>query len=191
MLSVGRNIVGISLGKDCLAASFGVFNKIRLSKIRNYKTCPFDLMISNYEGIIKCILEDFKNFTNPEFLIYDGNIILNNYYNFKFNHETPNHGNLCQVEKWIEGENHFINNNFFNFIKRYDDRILNFKNYLNDKRNFIKFIISIDDKNIYENNCKDLKEAIYFKYPKLKYSIIIIEGPFPHDINKTNIIKIL
>lgn len=184
-----NKIVGISLGKDCLPASWGVHNNYRKRKSNNYNTCPFDLMISNYEGVVKCILEDFKNFTNPEFLEYNNTIICNRYYNFNFNHETPGHANLHIKENWIGGVNHFINDNFKNFIKRYNNRIKNFINYLNNNK-FINFILFLDDET-FKNNCEDLKNALSIKYPKLKYSIIIIDGPIPHDIDKTKIVKII
>ena len=49
------NRIGISLGGDCLPAEWGVHYGYRHSKQQNYKTCPFDLMGTNYSGIIKCI----------------------------------------------------------------------------------------------------------------------------------------
>ena len=62
------NQEGISLGGCCLPAAWGVANNYRKSKSNNYKTCPFDLMGTKYNTIIKCILEDFLNFTNPSYL---------------------------------------------------------------------------------------------------------------------------
>jgi hypothetical protein len=49
------NKVGISLGWNCNSAIYGVNNGIRLEKKDGYKTCPFDEMLSNLPGIIKCI----------------------------------------------------------------------------------------------------------------------------------------
>ena len=189
---MSQQFVGISLGKDCLPANWGVHNNYRDKKIDGYKTCPFDLMVSDYTNVVKCIKEEFLNFTNPEYLKYnDGGIITNIYYNFKFNHETPNHANLYNIEKWEEGSNHFINNNFSNFIKRYDERINNFKQYLNNKNNFINFILHQTDNLISSNNCEELKKVLLLKYPNLSYKIIIIEGPIPHKINETKIVKII
>jgi hypothetical protein len=186
-----HKLVGISLGKDCLPAGWGVDKKIRERKIDGYKTCPFDMMISDYTNMVKCISEDFLNFTNPEYLKYnDGGLITNTYYNFKFNHETPHHADLYKKEKWEEGPNHFINNNFANFIQRYNERINNFKQYLNNKNNFITFILHSSDNNC-ENNCEQLKKVLLTKYPDLFYKIIIIKGPIPHKINETNIVKII
>ena len=169
-------IVGISLGRTCLPATWGTHNNIRKRKEQGYNTCPFDLMGSHYIGIVKCIKEDFMNFTNPEYLTYNGHRILNTYYNFSFNHETPGHADLYVTEKWSEGTNHFINNNFANLIKRYDERIKNFRNYLSNRKNFIRFIIQFNNVTETHDDCKELREALKLKYPELNYSITIIDG---------------
>ena len=184
------NRIGISLGGDCLPAEWGVHSGFRNSKRDNYKTCPFDLMGTNYNGIIKCITEDFKNFTDPQYLTIQNDCIVNTYYKFGFNHETPGHANLYKTEKWTEGTNHFINNKYAHFIERYNDRISNFKNYLNDEKNFIVFIIYPTHYYGYKNDdCEELKQALDLKYSKLKYEIIIIDGPIPHNVLQTKIIK--
>lgn len=56
------NKVGISLGNVCYSAQWGVENNIRSSRSEGYKTCPFDLMVSNYYGIVECINNDFESF---------------------------------------------------------------------------------------------------------------------------------
>lgn len=53
------NYVGISLGKDCLPAGWAIDHGYRKTLNDGYKTCPFDRMVSNYEGVVKCIIEDF------------------------------------------------------------------------------------------------------------------------------------
>jgi hypothetical protein len=60
--------VAISLGSDCLPAAWGKYKDFRETKSTGYLTCPFDLMVSNYEGVVKCIHDDFTHFTNPAFL---------------------------------------------------------------------------------------------------------------------------
>ena len=187
------NIVGISLGKNCLPAMWGNYTNIRKSKAQGYTTCPFDSMGANYNGIIKCIREDFTNFTKLEHLTYNGHRILNTHYDFIFNHESPGHADLYITEKWPEGTNHFINNNFANFIKRYDERIKNFRNYLSDTNNFIRFIIQFNnDTDNYYEDCKELREALKLKYPELKYSITIIDGVNSSEgVRNTKILKII
>jgi hypothetical protein len=169
-----------------------VHNGYRDSKRQNYKTCPFDLMVTNYAGIIKCILEDFKNFTNPEFLQIKDDCIVNTYYKFGFNHETPGHADLYKIESWAEGPNHFINNNYKNFIERYNQRITNFRNYLNDPNSSIIFIIFPIHFYAYKNDdFVELKKALLNKYPKLDYKFVIIDGPIPHNVLETKLVKII
>jgi hypothetical protein len=45
--------IGISLGSCCLPANWGVANNYRETRANNYKTCPFDLMVSNYNGMVQ------------------------------------------------------------------------------------------------------------------------------------------
>jgi hypothetical protein len=168
------NIVGISLGNVCKSAIWAVNNNYRKTREQGYKTCVFDLMISNYKGIIKCILDDFNFFCDPNYLVLNNDGIFNTYYNFGFNHESPDHADLYLKEHWPEGKNHFINNNYRHFINRYTCRINNFKNYLNDCNNYIVFVIEFSyDKNP-NNDCIELRNALKIKYPNLKYEIIII-----------------
>jgi len=168
------NKIGISLGNICHSSEWGVQNNIRNRRAQGYNTCPFDLMVSNYHGIIECIKNDFKDFCNPEYLLLTNDILFNTKYNFGFNHETPGHANLYLHENWPEGENHFINNNFHHFIERYNKRINSFRNYLKDPKNYIIFIIEFYyDKNP-NNDCQELRDVLKIKYPDLKYEIKII-----------------
>lgn len=174
------NNIGISLGDNCNPAMFGVKNNYRSTKQDGYNTCVFDLMVSNYTGVVKCILEDFNNFTDVNYLKFienddvNKNIIINTYYHFCFNHETPGHADLYLTENWPEGTNHFINNNYAHFIERYNKRINNFKKYLEDDANFISFIIEFKHQENPQNDCKDLRDALSLKYPNLQYKIIVI-----------------
>ncbi len=168
--------IGISLGDVCYAAEWAVENGLRKRKQDGYKTCPFDLMVSNYTGVIKCIEDDFKYFCDTNYLQLNDNIIYNTYYNFGFNHESPYHCDIYLHENWPEGANHFVNNNYLHFIQRYNRRIQSFRNYLNDPDNCITFIIYFG----YDGTPKDrklleLREALSIKYPNLKYKIKILE----------------
>lgn len=179
------NNVGISLGWNCNSAIYGINNSIRRKKHEGYNTCPFDEMLSNYKGIINCINDDFKYFCDCRYLsiitvtkdtpelkhIYGQTLIINTYYNFIFNHESPGHGNLYLTQKWEGGINHYINNNYKEFIKRYEKRINNFINYLKDTNNNITFILH--RYNIDHNNIMELQTVITNKYPNLKFNIHI------------------
>jgi len=169
-----KNKIGISLGNACMSAIWAVVNGYRLKKQDGYNTCVFDLMVSNYNGIIKCILEDFNNFIDPNYLIIENDYIKNTYYDFIFNHEGPGHADLYIKEDWPEGIMHFANNNYVNFIKRYKRRIDNFRNYLLDTNNYIYFIFQfVHDTNL-NDDFYELRKAISSKYPDLKYEIIVI-----------------
>jgi hypothetical protein len=54
------NQEGISLGWNCDSAKIGVEMGIRNTKLNGYKTCPFDKIVTNYRGIIDCIMDDFQ-----------------------------------------------------------------------------------------------------------------------------------
>jgi hypothetical protein len=165
---------------------------MRTTKENGYKTGPFDMMISNYIGLIECIKDDFKYFCDPNYLelrkcpIISPHIpnqndeefwIYNTKYNFAFNHEAPGHGGLYLSERWIGGIDHFVVNNFENFINRYTNRINNFRTYL-EESDYINFILYRYNSIPYE-----LVDVIKEKYPNLKFRINTIINFGPHTVN--------
>jgi len=178
--------VGISLGWRCGAAEIGVHTNERGKRKEGYKTCPFDIGVTNYIGICKCIEDDFKYFLDDKYLILrkepymkkilgpnqteDQMWIYNSYYNFAFNHESPGHGNLYIKENWSEGINHFVNNNFKNFKERFQKRIENFRYYIKNATK-INFLILR-----YNDNCSKLENIIKNKYPNLNFNLYIYQG---------------
>lgn len=185
--------IGISLGWDCGPAGYGVSNNLRKTKGHGYMTCPFDLMNTNYNGIVQCFKDDFQYLTDPkyielktvqktcQFLNYKkgDEIIVNTKYNFIFNHESPSHGNLHIHENWANGTHHFVLDNFKEFIVRYNNRIQNLKNYINSNEYKILFIITKINNNF--ETCKELDEIIKEKYPNLDYSFVHLQEN-RHDI---------
>jgi len=178
------NQVGISLGWCCDSATRGVEIGLRQKKDDGYKTCPFDLCITNYPNIVQCIKDDFKYFCDDNYLKFtsenmlfikdcEPKYIYNTMYNFAFNHESPEEANLYITENWPEGKNHFLLDNYKNFKLRYQERINNFKNYLLDENNFITFIVQ--RYNTKEEDLFELKNALLEKYPKLKFKFHIID----------------
>uniref|UniRef100_A0A6C0AFQ8 Uncharacterized protein n=1 Tax=viral metagenome TaxID=1070528 RepID=A0A6C0AFQ8_9ZZZZ len=178
------DFIGVSLGFTCVSAVFGVNKKIRSTKKDGYNTCVFDTMISNYEGIIDCINNDFEGFCDPnnlelinintDYAIYphweqplNEQWVYNKKYKFLFNHESPGHANLYLTQQW-ESIDYYIKNNFENFIIKYNKRINNFRNYINSGK-FIIFII-----NKYDNNVYELERTLFLKYPKLNFKIITV-----------------
>jgi hypothetical protein len=178
----------ISLGWDCGPAMFAVNNSLRKTKAAGYMTCPFDLMNTNYDGIVDFFKDDFIDLLNPKFielktvktsckyLNYQKNdkIIINTKYNFIFNHESPNHGDLHLHENWANGPYHFCNNNFEEFFNRYNNRLQNFKNYLNSGQKII--FVNAKINNNYDS-CKNLFDIIKNKYPNLDFDFHFIEEP--------------
>uniref|UniRef100_A0A6C0BA46 Uncharacterized protein n=1 Tax=viral metagenome TaxID=1070528 RepID=A0A6C0BA46_9ZZZZ len=51
----------ISLGYNCDSRMY-IKNKLNLTKQNGYKTCPFDLCITSFESLCKCIETDFQHF---------------------------------------------------------------------------------------------------------------------------------
>jgi hypothetical protein len=169
--------IGISLGWNCSPAIAGVSNGIRLSKSNGYLTCPFDEMVSNLPGIIECISDDFKYFTDSNYLtlieapfssggvVKGERLIHNTKYNFFFNHESPDHAGLYISQNWQGGMYHYIDNDYKLFKERYNRRIDNFRKYINsgDK---IYFIVSR-----FSQDYTQLKKVISDFYPSLNYEI--------------------
>lgn len=188
----------ISLGWRCETAQLGVNLGLRSLKLDGYKTCPFDLQNSNYIGVCECIKNDFKYLIDPNYLtLKEGTFcselfkmnngikifekqIVNTYYGFIYNHESPGHGNLYINERWPDGINHFVNNNFEKFIERYKTRIDNFKFYLNtcDK---IMFLLMRYNSIPYE-----LCNIISEKYPNLDFEIHTFINYTPYTYSMTN-----
>lgn len=173
-------IEGISLGWNCSPAQDGIELGLRKIKEQGYQTGPFDMMVSNYIGLCQCIEDDFKYFCDTDYLelrkgpkasLHFPNQndeefwIYNTRYNFIFNHEAPGHGNLYLAEGWVGGINHFVENNFENFVARYNRRIDNFRRYLNES-DYINFIM-----NRYNSIPYEIVDIIKVKYPNLKFKV--------------------
>jgi hypothetical protein len=173
------NKVCISLGWNCHSAVHSVNTGLRIRKSDGYNTCPFDEMVTNHDGIVQCLLDDFKYFcdeTNLQLNYIQGDdTIYNTKYNFIYNHESPGHANLYITQNWAEGINHYVNNNYYNFKRRYEKRVNNFRNYLSDPNNYIIFVITSWNKT--QDDMADLKNAIETHYPNLKYEIQILNDP--------------
>ena len=171
--------IGISLGWNCTSAMYAVDVGIRSRKCNGYNTCPFDIIVSNYNGIVQCLNDDFSDFLNDDFLelrvVNNEYVIYNKKYNFVFNHESPGHANLYITENWEEGINHFVVDNYRNLKKRYTQRIQNFRNYLSDPNNVITFVMASWNKS--QDDISDLKSAIEKHFPQLKYSVLLFDHP--------------
>lgn len=170
--------VAISLGYNCNTSRFCVDNHLRPRKADGYNTCPFDLCITPYEGLVQCISDKFKYFTDTNYLRLqnvpanilnseqDEELVYNTKYGFVFLHESPGHANLYMTEQWANGKYHFTENNFSEFCKRYNRRIESFHKYLMSN-NEITFVIGCPHVNL-----TYLHDAIRKSYPTLRYKIM-------------------
>lgn len=179
-------VIGISLGWNCSPAILGIEHGYRQRKQDGYKTCPFDEMITSYDGILQCLKEDFRDFCTPDYLTLkeipsdspyckDDLLIYNSKYKFLFNHESPRHANLWKEQKWEGGMYHFLKNNYEKFRERYERRIQNFRTYLNSGQEVVFLIIPPR-----EDNFLQLREILSQQYPSLRYTI----RSFPFVISK-------
>jgi hypothetical protein len=168
----------ISIGPNCDSAVRRVNKYNRKSPL--YKTCPFDLMVTNLEGIIKCFENDFADFCNLDYIAYDDTDVLpgkeilirHSLYNFIFNHETPGHADLHLKEKWPGKDKfHFTKNNFEMFVQRYNERINNLRNNIdkNKKITFIYYHKKKEDDN-HEHLLEELHNILKLKYPKKHFA---------------------
>ena len=164
---------GISLGWNCYSASHAVSIGLRTTKADGYNTCPFDEALTNYNGVVACIQDDFRKFLDVELIEtpddspYMANelVIYNPHYKFIFNHESPGHGNLWRTQMWPGGKRHYIENDFKLFKERYSRRITNFRNYLTSGEH-VNFIVTKKDSSV-----EKLDSALREAYPELKYTI--------------------
>lgn len=194
--------VGVSLGWNCNPAIRGVSNNLRKSKENGYLTMPFDLGVTNLKGIVHCLDDEFKDFTNSEYLqLIDYNkevshvkldhmqpnetLLVNTKYNFYFNHESPGHGELYKSQKWEEGINHYVNNDFLHFKNKYNRRIQHFKHLLNNENIIIMFLL--EGYGVNNKYVNDLKHVLDNKYPSLKYELRFFEVGDKHQYK--NIMK--
>jgi len=165
-----NNMTPISLGWNSFSAKYRA-NAFNRKKNNGYLTCPFDLCITPYLGLCKCILDDFdrnKFFNlrieyNP---INKQNCILNEY-NMWFNHETEQKLNDNNVH-WHPGK--YMENDFTLFKERYEIRIQNFINYLNGTLPVLFIFNNPHDEPKY------LVNILKFKYPELKFKILLFNN---------------
>lgn len=134
-----------------------------------FKPSPFDTCVSNYLGVCLCLSEDFKHFTNPDYLTVmkglDGEIsIYNERYKFLFSNNHPDEN----MQNLIIGKNNLMVNHYKSFIEEYNEKINNFRNYL--KLSNVTFLITRCQPNIAE-----LINIFNNNYPKLKYNIVRLD----------------
>jgi hypothetical protein len=175
--------IAISLGTDCFSAQMGVGLGLRPTRAEGYLTGPFDLMTSNYEGVIKCLKDNFRYFTDSRYLdvvkltddiqLDDYSVhkrgdhfIRNTYYNFFFNHESPLL--TTQSAKW-----RYVDNDFQLFKDRYNRRISNFREYIASNQSvvFSLTVLSSRETGSIDTPFRQLEETIRSVYPELVFRL--------------------
>ena len=165
-----NNVTPISLGWNCMPATYRA-NALNQRKSGGYLTCPFDLCVTPYLGLCKCILDDFdrNKFFNLR-IEYDPinkqDCILNEY-NMWFNHESEQKLNDDNVD-WHPGK--YMENDFKLFKERYENRINNFFSYLNGDLPIL-FIL-----NNPHDEPKHLVKILKLKYPELKFKVLLFNN---------------
>lgn len=140
-------------------------------------------MMSNVNGVIDCIDNNFKYFHAPEFLKVRTNgrykdrfCITNTKYNFFFNHESFIRGQreLYDRERWKYGPKTFVRDNFKEFVKRYTQRVENFRYYCESSDYHVNFVIQFSREKYSDELMNKLKTTIKNKYPKLDHEITVL-----------------
>ena len=145
----------VPIGVDCKVADFCV--KYNLRKM----SLPFDWCVS-YNGVSRCLADDFRQFINP----------LNNrinVYDIYFHHDFDN-ANLIQndIDKYIRRCNRLLD-----ILQKGEEEIIFLRNghcchhHSEQDGKYNKIVSDIED-------AENLDNVISEKYPKLKYKIVII-----------------
>jgi len=125
----------ISLGYNCDPRIY-MKRQLDISKDKGYMSCPFDLCISNFNGVYQLLENDFHHFFDNLQLIYgenasgdrtlcgNGNMNIMNSSFIVFNHEGSTHSHLFTKGK--NDDEFYTRNDFDEFKKRYKHRIDNF-----------------------------------------------------------------
>ena len=129
----------VSLGYNC-DPRIHMAHNLNITRDAGYRSCPFDLCITPFQGLCECIETDFAYFFHELMLTPgpnadgdrsqcgNGGLNIINRYGMIFNHESPTHSHM-----FCGGKNDdlfYIRNNFEEFKKRYQQRIDNYQRYL-------------------------------------------------------------
>jgi hypothetical protein len=170
----------IPLGWDCLPRTIMTRWGVKKSKAEGELSCPFDLIFTPFDSTCNLIQYDFQDFLNSNYLEAslrnDGkSIIVNTKYNCKFNHEIG--------DTWVE-------NNFAELKKRYEARVENFYNYINNKP--IVFFLHLRVNRMPVDKIYNLYKILEEKFSQTKFSLLIVNTSatdicFPETIKKYQI----
>jgi len=152
-LTIKKNYKIISLGTYCFSRVITTSNKLKPRRCKGEKTCPFDLaFFYNLDKVATLIETKFEKFYDDLILDNKGQWV-NPEYEAVFNHEI----NFTREE----------------FISRYNCRITNLYNYIQNKMFHKIFVIASFEK-IEVEQFENLKRVLSQYIPKDKFSIIYI-----------------
>ena len=149
-----QNYKIIPLGTYCLPRVITTFCGLKLRKKDGEKSCPFDLaFFKSLDSNIELLDNQFKSFFDDIYYDDKTHYWINDYYNAILNHD----GNLSIKE----------------LIARYNSRINNLYEYLNNANIYLYFLIATFDK-ITDNQIERLMEVIHKYRSDTSFSLIII-----------------
>jgi hypothetical protein len=174
------DVAMLSLGWNCDPASIGLEYGLRPSRADGYGTGPFDLMMSSSAGLCACLAEDFERFFDLE--VRDGEVV-NARYGFVFNHESPNRFELLGGDvKWPTPD-HFVDNDFEYFRRRYEARVRNFRSVVGGELP----VVFVHQRKWYDPT--ELDQVIGEAWPGLTYRIVSIANF--DDVNEVDFLTAL
>ena len=137
----------IPLGTNCFVRVKLSHYGIKPKKKFGEKTCPFDLCVTPIDSIDQILANDFKTYFNHIEYSDDQKMWINPFYKMKYPHDRD----IKSKDK---------------FIKRYSDRINNFRKILNSEKDLI-FISAVFNKEIKTSTLNNIYESL-LKYRKEK-----------------------
>lgn len=151
-INLNKNYKIISLGTYCLPRMIATVNKLKPTRKKGEKSCPFDLAFSDFDENVELISYNFENFFDGLEQNSDGRWV-NSKIKMIYNHDDS----LTKDE----------------FTERYNARIKNLYNYFSDKSKH-KFILSASLNPITPEQIKNLQNALEKYMDKNNFDIILI-----------------
>jgi hypothetical protein len=160
----------VSIGWNCNPRVF-IKNNLKMTKSSGYKTGPFDLCVTQFPALVKCINSNFANFFDNLRLIPGENAPgdrtgcgpggnnITNAYGMIFNHEGSTHSHMFSEGK--NDDDYYIRNNFQKFKERYIKRINNFRNYIKFSREIVLIFNKHPDENYDDHEILKLFNTAY------------------------------
>ena len=172
------SIIYISLGYNCSPRKY-IYNELNIKKEDGYKTCPFDLCITSYDALYRCLETNFEYFFDNLHLIPGmnadgdrsncgpGGQNISNAYGMIFNHEGSTHSH--NFKESPNDDDFYIRNNFEKFKRRYQNRINNFFLYMKEFHHIVFIHHNPENKSTIQ-----LLKLLKTKYPNKIIDIQVI-----------------